>query len=64
MENDALDAARYRWLRRGNAYAPEERCVTGGDALDALCDEGLRDDALEADRAMQLNAAREGHEYE
>lgn len=36
-----LDAARYRWLRDGNAYAPEESQVSGYDALDALCDEGI-----------------------
>jgi hypothetical protein len=35
------DAARYRWLRAGNAYAPEEECVDGGDELDQLCDEGI-----------------------
>jgi hypothetical protein len=46
---DALkrDAARYRWLRDDNAYAPEEGHVRGGEELDALCDEGL---AEEADR--------------
>lgn len=37
----ALDAARYRWLRAGNAYRPEEMGVTGGEPLDALCDDGL-----------------------
>lgn len=35
------DAARYRWLRDGNAYRPEELSVTGGDDLDSLCDDGL-----------------------
>lgn len=35
------DAARYRWLRDGNAYAPEEAEVTGGDALDRLIDDAL-----------------------
>ena len=35
------DAARYRWLRDGNAYAPEESFVTGGEELDELCDEGI-----------------------
>ena len=37
------DAARYQWLRDGNAYAPEEELVTGGHELDALCDEGIRE---------------------
>jgi hypothetical protein len=36
------DAARYRWLRDGNAYKPEEEFVRGGDDLDALCDAGIR----------------------
>jgi hypothetical protein len=35
------EAARYRWLRADNAYAPEEAMVRGGPALDRLCDEGL-----------------------
>lgn len=39
---DALDAARYRWLRDGNAYAPEEDCTSGGEDLDHLCDRGIR----------------------
>lgn len=38
---DALDAARYRWLRDDNAYVPEEECVRGGEDLDKLCDAGL-----------------------
>lgn len=37
----AHDAARYRWLRDGNAYAPEEEHVHGGEELDKLCDEGI-----------------------
>jgi hypothetical protein len=42
-ETDSLtrDAMRYRWLRDGNAYAPEEAMVHGGDELDVLCDEGI-----------------------
>jgi hypothetical protein len=32
------DAERYRWLRDGNAYAPEEEHVRGGEDLDYLCD--------------------------
>lgn len=36
--NYAKDAARYRWLRAGNAYIPEEWSCTGGEALDDLCD--------------------------
>lgn len=35
------DAARYRWLRADNAYAPEEQQVTGGQDLDDLCDAGI-----------------------
>lgn len=38
---DAKDAARYRWLRAGNAYAPEENMVMGGEELDHLCDDGI-----------------------
>lgn len=41
LAKDALDAARYRWLRDGNGYMPEECGITGGDALDELCDEGV-----------------------
>lgn len=37
----AADAARYQWLRAGNAYTPEESHVRGGDGLDALCDKGI-----------------------
>lgn len=32
------DAARYRWLRDGHAYWPEEHYIRGGDALDELVD--------------------------
>lgn len=39
--NDARDAARYRWLRDDNAYAPEEAMVHGGVELDELCDDGI-----------------------
>lgn len=39
---DRRDAARYRWLRDGNAYAPEENYVTGGEELDKLCDSQTR----------------------
>lgn len=35
------DAERYRWLRAGNAYMPEENFVRGGEDLDKLCDEAL-----------------------
>ena len=41
FSRDALDAARYRWLRDGNGYAPEECGITGGEELDELCDEGV-----------------------
>jgi hypothetical protein len=40
---DARDAARYRWLRDGNAYVPEELSVTGGEELDRLCDDGIHE---------------------
>jgi hypothetical protein len=35
------DAKRYRWLRAGNAYVPEEEMCEGGAGLDELCDEGI-----------------------
>jgi hypothetical protein len=38
------DAERYRWLRDGNGYAPEEAMVRGGAELDRLCDEGIAED--------------------
>lgn len=38
---DALDAARYRWLRADHAYTPEEEMVRGGEDLDKLCDAGI-----------------------
>ena len=44
---DAVDAARYRWLRADNGYAAEEATVTGGDELDHLCDQGIARDALQ-----------------
>lgn len=39
----AHNAERYSWLRAGNGYAPEEAMVRGGEDLDKLCDEGVRD---------------------
>lgn len=39
---DAQDAARYRWLRDGNAVRPEEACIYGGTELDQLCDRGIQ----------------------
>ena len=47
LSRDALDAARYRWLRDGNGYAPEECGITGGEELDELCDEGVATQAKE-----------------
>jgi hypothetical protein len=38
---DRMDARRYRWLRNSRAYIPEEQGITGGDALDELCDAGI-----------------------
>lgn len=37
------DAARYRWLRRGHAYRPEEAGIRGGVDLDRLCDDGMQE---------------------
>lgn len=42
------DAARYRWLRNGNAYAPEEVHVRGGNELDEICDDGIAEDGVAA----------------
>lgn len=44
MTDDQRDARRYRWLRDGNAFAPEEEYVDGGDELDELCDKGIAED--------------------
>jgi len=41
VEAAVRDAARYRWLRDGNAYKPEEEFVVGAEELDALCDRGI-----------------------
>lgn len=38
IESLRKDAERYRWLRAGNAYVPEECGVTGGVELDEICD--------------------------
>ncbi|MFN3883080.1 MAG: hypothetical protein ACK4L8_16800 [Nitrincola lacisaponensis] len=38
------DARRYQWLRNGNAYAPEEQCITGGPELDAAIDKWIEED--------------------
>lgn len=46
-----VDAKRYRWLRDGNAYAPEEEMVRGGDELDKLCDEGMQPQPLPDERS-------------
>jgi hypothetical protein len=40
------DALRYRWLRAGNAYRPEEEDVTGDERLDALTDGWIIWDAI------------------
>ncbi len=40
-QRDARDAARYRWIRDGNAYFPEEQGITGGEDLDALIDSAM-----------------------
>ena len=47
-DNVLEDAARYRWLRDGNGYAPEECGITGGEELDELCDEGVATQAKES----------------
>jgi hypothetical protein len=36
------DAVRYRWLRNGNAYFPEEQMVMGGEELDSAIDAAIR----------------------
>jgi hypothetical protein len=43
-ENEALrkDAGRYRWLRDGNAYVPEEQCIVGGEPLDQCIDAAMQ----------------------
>ena len=38
LEELRADARRYRFLRDGNGYLPEEEGVRGGDELDAMCD--------------------------
>jgi hypothetical protein len=43
LEKLRVDAARYRWLRNGNGYAPEEAYARGGRDLDRLCDQGIRE---------------------
>jgi hypothetical protein len=35
---DVFDVARYRWLRNGNAYFPEEAMIRGGQQLDDAID--------------------------
>jgi glutamine synthetase adenylyltransferase len=45
---DVVDVAtrhirRYMWLRNGNGYAPEEGYARGGEDLDKLCDNGVRE---------------------
>ena len=44
------DAQRYRWLRDGNAYAPEEGFARGGEDLDKLCDQGIRDQLVREEK--------------
>lgn len=41
VERYEMDAKRYAWLRDGNAYAPEEESIRGGQELDELCDQAL-----------------------
>lgn len=41
VERYERDAKRYAWLRDGNAYAPEEESIRGGQELDELCDQAL-----------------------
>ncbi len=45
IERLKIDAERYRRLRAGNAYAPEENGIRGGEALDELCDKMERHNA-------------------
>jgi hypothetical protein len=44
IERLQIDAARYRWLRDGNAYYPEEQMVRGGAELDELIDDAIAED--------------------
>lgn len=44
------DALRYRWLRDGNGYAPEENYARGGDDLDRLCDQGIKDELVREEK--------------
>lgn len=46
LQSWEVDAKRYRWLRDGNAYAPEEEMVRGGADLDKLCDESMQPQPL------------------
>jgi len=50
------DAQRYKWLRDGNAFAPEEQGISGGEELDQLCDGYI------ADRPSQRRHGRGGGE--
>lgn len=45
MRTTVLYAQRYAWLRDGNGYAPEENYARGGEDLDRVCDEGIKEDA-------------------
>lgn len=38
IERLSVYERRYLWLRNGNAFAPEEEHIRGGEDLDALCD--------------------------
>lgn len=58
--SDAQDAARYRWLRAGNGYAPEENYARGGTQLDALCDDGLREATCQSDSTADAPDAEKG----
>lgn len=40
-EDIMQDAKRYRWLRAGNAYAPEEWMLHGGSKLDEYVDSSI-----------------------
>lgn len=42
LESLEKDAIRYRWLRDGNAYEPEEAGVIGGIELDDLIDTAMQ----------------------
>lgn len=54
------DAMRYRWLRDGNAYMPEEQHIKGGEDLDTLCDEEIAADLEAPAFPMLIKLVKDG----